>query len=107
MRIWKFKRRIEKDKRIGNFNIATFHYGSFENGKHKDWTELNCWYECDCENCPFSWESRGYEGECYDDGCRMAKPRLDTPYVCVAKTWVCLLPRWVKRLIKRMRGWDE
>lgn len=23
----------------------------------------------DCENCPLGWEERGYEGECYDNGC--------------------------------------
>ncbi len=50
MKVCKLKKRIEIDKIIGNFHIATFHYGSFENGKHKNWTELHCWYECDCEN---------------------------------------------------------
>ena len=80
---------VTQDRQTKNFKVKRHHYT-----------------ERDCENCPFSWESRGYEGECYDDGCRMAKPRLDIPYVCVAKTWVCLLPRWVKRLIKRMRGWE-
>ena len=24
-----------------------------------------------CENCPAGWEDRGYEGECYDCGCRI------------------------------------
>ena len=78
MRVWKFKRRIEIDKRIGNFHIETFHYGSYENNKHKDWTELHCGYECDCEHCPLCWEERSYEGE-YDGGCYMAEYPDDYP----------------------------
>ncbi len=99
MKVLKFKQRIEIDKRIGNFNIATFHYGSFENGKHKDWTELHCWYECDCEYCPLSWEDRGYESECYDCGCYMAKYPDDYPTVLI-----CMLPNWIKRILLRYKG---
>ena len=55
MKVWKFKKSIEIDKTIGNIHIETFNYGSFENNKPKHWTELHCWYECDCEHCPSSW----------------------------------------------------
>ena len=54
MKLWKFKKRLEIDKTIGNFHIETFHFSSFKNDTHKNWTELNCWYECDCEHCPLS-----------------------------------------------------
>ena len=57
----------------------------------------------DCENCPFSWESRGYEGECYDYGCMIDKK----PSVCIAPLWACALPRWIKGLIKKFKGWED
>jgi len=67
MRVLKFKKRIEIDKTIGNIHIETFNYGRFDsNGKSKDWTELHCRYESNCECCPLSWEDRSYEGECND-----------------------------------------
>ena len=34
-----------------------------------DHNKVKYYWCADCENCPFSWESRGYEGECYDEGC--------------------------------------
>lgn len=97
MKVLKFKRDIEIDKTIGNIHIETFHYGSYENGKHKDWTELDCWYECDCECCPLSWEDRGYESECYDCGCYMAECGKDYPKTLM----ICMLPNWIKKLLLR------
>lgn len=64
MKIFKFKKRVDIDKAIGNLKLQTFHYCSFENEKSKNWTELCLWYDNDCENCTFGWECRGYEGEC-------------------------------------------
>lgn len=92
MKVWKFKKHIEIDKTIGNFHIETFHCGSYKNGKPKHWTELHCWYECDCENCPLSWEVRGYDD--VDCGCYMAEygdyPKTDL---------ICKLPRWIKKIL--------
>ena len=99
MKLLKFKKRIEIDKTIGNIHINTFRYGSYENDKHKHWTELHCWYEPDCECCPLSWEVRGLE-DC-DCGCYMAKHGDDYPKTML----ICMLPYWVKRLIKKIKGW--
>lgn len=93
MKVWKFKKRIEIDKTMGNFHISTFHYGSYENDKPKHWTELHCWCEPDCENCVSAWEDRGYEGECYDCGCCLAKKGCEE-----APIWICMLPNWVKKI---------
>ena len=98
MKILKFKKRIEIDKSNGNFNISTFHYGAFDKkGKDKNWTELHCWYECDCEHCPLSWEVRGYEDA--DCGCYMAKPGEDCPKTLL----ICMLPRWIKKILLRQK----
>ena len=101
MKVWKFKRRIEIDKTIGNFHIETFHYGSFENDKPKHWTELHCWYECDCEHCPLSWEVRGYD-DC-DCGCYMADFGEDYPRTLL----ICMLPNWVKKILLRHKVGKE
>lgn len=98
MKVWKFKKRIEIDKTIGNIHINTFHYGSYENDKPKHWTELHCWYECDCEHCPSSWEDRSYEGECNDCGCFLAKKGHDN-----APMLICMLPRWIKKILLRYK----
>ena len=75
---------VTQDRQTKNFKVKRHHYT-----------------EPDCENCPCSWESISYEGECEACGCYFSDQDFNTP------TWICLLPRWVKRLIKRMRGWDE
>ena len=103
MRVLKFKRRIEIDKTIGNFRINTFHYGSYENDKPKHWTELHCWYECDCEHCPLSWEDRSYEGECNDCGCCVAECGNDYPKTML----ICMLPNWIKRILLRYKTESE
>lgn len=98
MKICKFKKRVEIDKTIGNFRLETFHYSSYENDKHKNWTELCCWYERDCEHCPSCWENRSYEGECYDCGCYLAKKgHEDAPML------ICMLPNRIKRIILKSR----
>ena len=98
MIIFKFKKRIDIDKHIGNLKLETFHYGSYENGKHKDWTELHLWYDNDCENCPCGWEDRSYEGECYDCGCWLAKKGHEE-----APTFICMLPNWIKNILVGLR----
>ena len=104
MKLLKFKKRIEIEKAIGNVRIETFHYGSFDKkGKSKDWTELHCWYKCDCEHCPASWEDRGYESECYDYGCLLAKDAGDDAPRWI---WMCMLPRWIKLLLIKLK-YDE
>ena len=97
MKILKLKKRIEINKTFGNFHISTFHYGSFENGKHKNWTELHCWHECDCENCPLSWEEWGLED--VDCGCYMAEFGEDYPRLAV----ICMLPNWIKKILLKHR----
>lgn len=97
MKVWKFKRRIEIARKIGNFYIQTFHYCSLKNDKRINWTELHCWYECDCEHCPLSREVRGYEDT--DCGCYMAEYDEDYPRLLV----ICMLPNWVKRILLRHR----
>ena len=93
MRVLKFKKRIKIDKTIGNVHIKTFHYRSYQDDKH--WTELHCWYECDCEHCPLSWEDRGPEdGEC---GCYMAEYGEEYPKSLL----ICMLPRWIKKILLR------
>ena len=103
MKLWKFKKRIEIDKIIGNIHISTFHYGSYENDKPKYWTEMHCWYECDCEHCPLSWEDRGYEGECYDCGCFMAEFGKDYPKTVL----ICMLPNRIKKILLRHKRESE
>ena len=95
MKVLKLKRHIEIGKEIGNFHIGTFRYGSYENDTPKHWTELHCWYECDCEHCPLSWEYRSYEGECYDCGCYMAEHGKDYPKTDL----ICMLPNWIKKIL--------
>lgn len=99
MKVLKFKKRIEIDKAIGNFHIETFHYGSIKNDKHKNWTELHCWYEQDCEHCPLGWEDIGYEGECNDCGCYMAECGKDYPKTIL----ICMLPKWIKKILLSRR----
>lgn len=100
MKLLKFKRHIDIDKKIGNIHISTFHYCSYDNGKSKYWTELKCWYEEDCEHCPLSWEDRGYEGECYDCGCYMAEYSNEYPKSIL----ICMLPRWIKKIFLKKVG---
>lgn len=100
MKVLKFKKRIEIDKTIGNIHIETFNYGRLaSNSKSKDWTELHCWYEPNCECCPLSWEERGYEGECYDCGCCMAEYNQDYPKTEL----ICMLPNWIKKILLRRK----
>jgi len=45
------------------------------------------------------WDSFSYEGECEDCGCCF-NYEFDVPI------WKCALPDWVKKIIKKMKGWD-
>ena len=95
MRVWKFKKRIKIANKIGNVHIKTFHYSSHENDKFKHWTELHCWYECDCAGCPLSWEVRLYDD--VDCGCYMAEFGEEYPKALL----ICMLPRWIKKILLR------
>ena len=105
MRLLKLKKRIEIDKTIGNIHLETFHYGAYnatlENDKPKHWTQLHCWYECDCEHCPLSWEVRGYDD--VDCGCYMAEYGEDCPKTLL----ICMLPNWIKKILLRYKGVEE
>lgn len=98
MTILKFKKRIKVDKSIGNLKIQTQLRDSYENGKSKKWTELRLSYNCDCENCPCSWECQSYEGECEDCGCLISKDGDFSAPLCI-----CMLPWWMKNIILKMK----
>lgn len=51
--------------------------------------------DCDCENCPLSWEDRNYEGDC-DCGCMW----YDDLY---GYKLVCHLPLFAKHIIYRIK----
>lgn len=89
---------IEIDKRFGNVRISTFKYSKpIENSdKWEHYTEVSCWYDNDCENCPCGWENGSYEGECDDCGCLFDK----NGYFNVP-VWKCMLPKWIKRLFAK------
>ena len=98
MKLFKVHKDIEIDKRLGNVRISTFKYSKpIENSdKWEHYTEISCWYDSDCENCPCGWESRSYEGECDDCGCLFdRKGGFDVP------TCKCMLPKWIKRLFAK------
>lgn len=56
-------------------------------------------HDCDCENCPMGWDVYSYEGECEDCGCCF-------DYHFNVPLWKCMLPHWVKELIKRIKKWN-
>lgn len=93
MRVLKLKKPIKIAKKIGNFHIKTLRRSSIEKDKH--WTELHCWYECDCQNCPLSWVEQYYE-DC-DCGCWMAEYGEEYPKSLL----VCMLPKWAKNILLR------
>ena len=99
MTIFKFKKRVEFKKSIGNLKLETLHYGSYVDEKYKEWTGLHLWYDNDCENCPCCLECRNYDGECEDCGCLLSKDGdFSTPIL------VCMLPNWIKKIILRLKG---
>lgn len=86
--------------RIGNMVLCSYLYY----GKKFGTTKKKYYWHRQCEDCPFSWECRSYEDECCGDwGCYAHK--RNSQYF--SYDIVCLLPHWVKRLIKRLRGWEE
>lgn len=102
VKIFKFKKRVEIDKSIGNLILETIHYGAYENGKHKNWSELCLWYDNDCEHCSCGWEDRSYEGECNACGCYLAKRGHEE-----APVFVCMLPDSIKRVLVKLKGIDN
>lgn len=82
--------------RIGDIHLRNWEENV--NGKGKK----HYYCERDCENCPLSWDVTSYEGECEDYGCY-----FDRDSELSAPTIICLLPRWIKRLIKRIKRWEE
>ena len=98
MKLFKVHKDIEIYKRLGNVRISTFKYSKpIENSdKWEHYTEISCWYDSDCENCPCGLESRSYEGECDDCGCLFdRKGGFDVPKC------KCMLPKWIKRLFAK------
>ena len=102
MKLFQAHKDIEIDKRFGNVRITTIKYSKpiKNSDKREHYTEVSCWYDRDCENCPCGWETRSYEGECDDCGC-LFDPRggFNVPI------WKCMLPKWIKRMIvKHTKG---
>ena len=61
--------------------------------------EFHVYLDPDCEHCIFGWDCTSYEGECEDCGCYIIND-FNTP------KFYCALPRWIKKLIKKVKGWE-
>lgn len=98
MRILKIHKDIEVNKSVGNMKITSVRYGKpiKDSDKWEHYTEITCWYDRNCENCPMGWEDRGYEGECDDCGC-LFNHDFNVP------AWKCMLPRWIKNIIVKLK----
>lgn len=96
LRIFSTKKPVDIDRRFGNARITSIKYSKpIENSdKWEHYTEISCWYDRDCENCPMGWEECGYEGECNDCGC-LFDCNFRVPI------WKCMLPKWIKNIIAR------
>lgn len=96
LRILRTRKLVDIDKHFGNVRITSIRYSKpiKNSDKRKSYTEIFCWYDRDCENCPCGWESRSYEGECNDCGC-LFNYDFNTP------VWKCMLPKWIKNIIVR------
>lgn len=75
--------------------LELFSWNEVKNGKQKKYFGID---RC-CEDCVMGWDSFSYEGECEDCGCCF-NYEFDVPI------WKCALPDWVKKIIKKMKGWD-
>ena len=53
----------------------------------------------DCEHCYFGWDCTSYEGDCEDCGCY-----IDHDFN-VSKFY-CAIPWRIKKLIKKIKGWE-
>ena len=80
--------------RIGD--VVLYRWAGTCNGKTKKHVGL----APDCEHCPISWDSFSYEGECEDFGCF-----FDHEFNVPMRK--CMLPQWVKYLIKKIRKWED
>lgn len=96
MKIFRTKKKVNIDKSFGNVRITSCDYSvPIENSSEwKRYTEIYCWYDNDCENCPMGWETRSYEGECDDCGCLF-------DYDFKVPIWKCMLPNWIKGKIAK------
>ena len=80
------------------FKIGDIAVEKWQEGSGKD--TINHYYtECDCKHCVMGWDDMSYEGECEDCGCCF-------DYHFNVPKWKCALPRWIKKLIKKVKGWD-
>lgn len=80
------------------FKIGDIAIEKWQEGSGKD--TVNHYYtECDCEHCVMGWDDMSYEGECGDCGCCF-------DYHFNVPKWKCALPRWIKKLIKKVKGWE-
>ena len=95
MKLFKTHQRIEIKKSFGNIKIDSFHYAIPHKDSWKEYTQIDCWYEPDCENCIMGWEERSYEGECEDCGCMF-------DYNFKVPIWKCMLPRRIKKVIYKI-----
>jgi hypothetical protein len=83
----------EKNAHIGDLDFCS--WVTYTNKRRK----REFYLEPDCENCHFGWEYTSYEGECEDCGCCI-NYEFDTPRI------YCALPRRIKKLIKKVKGWE-
>lgn len=98
MRIYRTHKCIYFNKSIGNMKITSHRIciPNLKTEKSEHYTEIHCWYDRNCEDCPMGWEESSYEGECEDCGC-LFNYSFDVPI------WKCMLPRWIKRIIIKLR----
>ena len=76
--------------KIGNLEIHTYKLdGQKKHGLYSD-----------CEGCPFGYDSYSYEGECEDCGCYIDHDFDVHPIICA-------IPYKLKKLIKKLKGWEE
>lgn len=94
MKILKIHKRVEIHKSIGNMKITSAHCAKpvDNSSEWEHYTEISCWYDRNCENCPMGWEDRSYEGDCNDCGCLF-------DYDFKVPIWKCMLPRWIKAIV--------
>ena len=58
--------------------------------------------DCDCENCPLSWEDWSYEGDC-DCGCMWYGDSYEWYENLCGNGFVCRLPLFAKEIIYKIK----
>lgn len=61
--------------------------------------EFHVYLDPDCEHCVMGWDDTSYDGECNDCGCCF-------DYHFNVPKWKCALPWRIKKLIKKVKGWE-